>query len=351
MAPSPILTSAHKIGIAGLGLIGGSLAERLVQRGRYVIGWNHNSKPYESAQAKGIHTVDTLEELAQGKPDVLILATPLAAMPVMLERLSPVLPKATTLTDVGSVKGQVREQVVAAGLGSQYIGAHPMTGNERSGFAAADPELFADALWALSVDEHSDMSRFLTVADMVTQGAGNRLICVDDAIHDRCAALISHMPHVVATALASLLAASPERQVAAALSAGSWRDMTRVSLTDPKRTQAMVVEDSSNVAALLRQLSTKLERIAGDLENGVSLTQASESSQELAAFFASAQPFRNYKTAQNERQTCARMPELESLSLSDENWQQELADSARRGQQIVRFLTTHEAQVLPALSW
>ena len=83
MAASPVLTSAHKIAVAGLGLIGGSLARRLAARGRFVIAWNHNDRPYEQARSQGIHCVDTLEELAKGKADVLVLATPLRAMPAM----------------------------------------------------------------------------------------------------------------------------------------------------------------------------------------------------------------------------------------------------------------------------
>ncbi|BDR53197.1 prephenate dehydrogenase [Bombiscardovia nodaiensis] len=361
MAASPILTSAHKIAIAGLGLIGGSLARRLVQRGRFVVAWNHTDKPYEAAQAAGIHTVDSLEELALGKPDVLVLATPLKAMPDMLSRLAPVLPKVTTLTDVGSVKGQVRAQATQAGLAGQYVGAHPMTGSEFSGYAASDPDLFEDALWALCVDEQTDMSRFLTVADMVTQGVGDRFICLDDATHDRSAALISHMPHVVATALAGMLSASPERQVAAALAAGSWRDMTRVALTDPQRTEAMVLEDAANVASDLRQLSSTLSQVAGHLEE-VSLVnstaQASPSAEippgkalgQLREFFAAAQPFRNYKAAQ-QSQVPRQQAAVVNLQLSDEGWRDELKASALQGQQVVRFLTTHQAQVSPALSW
>ncbi len=108
-----------------------------------------------------------------------------------------------------------------------------MAGNELSGWAAAAPALYDNALCAMTVDGDTDYRRFLAVARMITDDVGNRVIVLDDDTHDRAAALISHMPHVVATALINQLTDDPDRNIAAALAAGSWRDMTRVALTDP----------------------------------------------------------------------------------------------------------------------
>ena len=230
------------VGIVGLGLIGGSLARRLTERGVRVVAWNHRPHPYAQAEADGIFCKSTLSELMDAEPDVVVLCNPLKAMPAILAALAPLMgdhPN-TTLTDVGSVKGMVRDQVKAAGLGKCYVGAHPMAGNELSGWQAADPHLYDGALWAITVDESTDYRRFLDVAAMITKDVGNRVIVVDDETHDKAAAMISHMPHVVSTALINELVANPDRNIAAALAAGCWRDMTRVSLTDPDRTRAMV---------------------------------------------------------------------------------------------------------------
>lgn len=342
MHASPILTSAHKIAIAGLGLIGGSLARRLVEQGRYVVAWNHNDRPYQAATELGIHCVESLEALATGKPDVLVLATPLRTIPDMLKALAPVWHPSITLSDVGSVKGMVRQQVEAAGLGRYYVGAHPMAGNEHSGFAASESALLDDALWAVTFDGTTDYSRLLTVADMICKGSDNRLIALDDTTHDACAALISHMPHVVSTALSNQLVDSPDRNIALALSAGSWRDMTRVSLTDPGRTRAMVVEDATNVEILLRQMAVRLTAVADALH--------ADDQTAVDSFFAAADPFRRFK-AQERRDS----PEsggdtvvgaTGSIELHDDSWRDELLDSARRGEQITAFTTTHQASIL-----
>lgn len=347
MAPSPILTSAHKIAIAGLGLIGGSLARRLVDRGRFVIAWNHDEGPYEAARLAGIHCVRTLEDLAAGKPDVLVLATPLKVMPEMLDRLAPVLTPSTTLTDVGSVKGWVADRVGRAGLSDHYVGVHPMTGNERSGFSSSDPNLFEGALWAVCVDGGTDFGRFLTVADMITQGVGDELIVMDPAAHDRATALISHMPHVVSTALADTLVDSPDRNLAAQLSAGSWRDMTRVSLTDPERTRAMVEENAAEVVPILREVSRRLTAVAEDLEalapdsGGGRSSRSEPTADRFAAFFSQAQPYRDYKTAQAGGEGAS----TSTIDLGAQDWRELLTASAVRGERVERFLTARRVRV------
>ncbi|KFI81464.1 prephenate dehydrogenase [Bifidobacterium psychraerophilum DSM 22366] len=340
---SPILTSAHKIAIAGLGLIGGSLARRLVERGRFVIAWNHNDRPYKEATKAGIHCVDSLQDLVTGKPDVLVLATPLVTIPGILKELAPSWHPSITLSDVGSVKGEVREQVNAAGLGEYYVGAHPMAGNECSGFEASSSGLLDQALWAVTVDEQTAYSRFLTVADMICKGADNALIALDDGTHDACAALISHMPHVVSTALSNELVDSADRNIAVALSAGSWRDMTRVSLTDPMRTRAMVEEDSRNVEALLRSVAQRLTNVADALHDGDEAA--------ITRFFAQADPFRVFKANQRDGGDAENRDResdgaSDSILLDDASWREELLQSARRGERITAFLTTHEARIM-----
>ena len=127
------------VGIVGLGLIGGSLARRLTERGVRVVAWNHRPHPYAQAEADGIFCKSTLSELMDAEPDVVVLCNPLKAMPAILAALAPLMgdhPN-TTLTDGGAVKGMVRDQVKAAGLGKCYVGAHPKAGNELSGWQAA----------------------------------------------------------------------------------------------------------------------------------------------------------------------------------------------------------------------
>ena len=336
----------NTVGIIGLGLIGGSLARRLAQRGIRVVAWNHRPHPYAQAEADGIFCKSTLAELMDAEPDVVVLCNPLKAMPAMLDSLAPLMVEhpRTTITDVGSVKGMVREQVEAAGLGECYVGAHPMAGNELSGWQAADPHLYDDALWAVTVDSATNYQRFLDVAALITKGVGNRLIVLDDETHDKAAAMISHMPHVVSTALINELSAYPDRNIAAALAAGCWRDMTRVALTDPNRTRAMVEEDALNVEALLRRMAKRLTDMADQLHDG--------DETDVIRFFAEGSPFRQYKSALTHASdgVAESLPERE-LTVPESGWQQTLLFSARRGEAIIGFVNPRQAiiQLRPAM--
>ena len=254
----------------------------------------------------------TLAELVEAQPEVIVLCNPLKAMPAILGELRPLLEpyQDITLTDVGSVKMMVRDQVRDAGLAGRYVGAH-----------------YDNALGAMTVDGDTDYRRFLAVARMITDDAGNRVIVLDDDTHDRAAALISHMPHVVATALINQLTDDPDRNIAAALAAGSWRDMTRVALTDPDRTRAMVEEDADNVERLLRMMAARLTEVADELHGA--------DAGAIAAFFADGQPFRDYKSAV--RSGADGDGPVFDLTIPAEGWQAALLDSARRGEHILRF--------------
>lgn len=333
------------VGIVGLGLIGGSIAKRLAATGSCkVYAYNRHQTMYKEARVLGITCVESVAELARMQPNVLILCNSLAAMPEVLGEISRGINKQhTTLTDVGSVKGLVREQVKAAGLGDCYIGAHPMAGSEFTGWQASSAELLRGALWAVSVDESSDFWRFLAVLRVIVKLCGNRALVLNDSIHDASAALISHMPHVVSTALANVLCGSENRNVALQMSAGSWRDMTRVALTDPDRTRAMVAENRRNVADLLGSVIEELSFAKKMLEgsDGDSAVASDE-----RAFFAKADSWREYKYKERAVACDKSAGDLRELRFALDcagDWQSQLIQSAQSGEQIVGVVFSDSA--------
>jgi len=268
-----------RVGVVGLGLVGGSLARLLAARGVDVVSTDTDAGTRADARAVGLRVADDLAGLCAAAPDVVVLAVPLRAVRATAAELAPLLADVAddaTLTDVGSVKGPVRAAAAAAGLGDRYVGAHPMAGTEHSGFAASDAALLDGAPWAVTVAEPGagaadEPRRLAQVLGLVTGPLAGTAAVVTDDRHDEAAALVSHVPHVLATQLLNAVAGAPVRDLALGLAAGSFRDGTRVALTDPARTEAMVTENAAWVAPALRKAVRDLEVVIGALETNGSL--------------------------------------------------------------------------------
>ncbi|ROS76928.1 prephenate dehydrogenase/arogenate dehydrogenase family protein [Cellulomonas sp. PhB143] len=277
--------------VVGLGLLGGSVARTLAAGGHRVVGVDPSPATRAAARACGIAAVADATGIAGasgpgggpvGAPSVVVLAVPLRAMGTAAAAVAPLVGAGTVLTDVGSVKAAVRAAVDAAGLGERYVGAHPMAGTERSGFEASSADLLPGARWAVTVAPGTRPDALATVLDLVTGPLGGTVTLLDDAAHDRAVALVSHVPHVLATELLGLVARSGSAGPALALAAGSFRDGTRVARTDPRRTEAMVVQNASAVAPLLREAADALSALAQRLERGAA----------VAGFFDAPDPVR-----------------------------------------------------------
>ncbi len=225
--------------------------------------------------ASGLAVSPSIGDLCATDPDIVVLAVPLRAMHLVAAEVAAHLPAGSraTVTDVGSVKGAVREAVCRAGLGQRYIGGHPMGGTEYAGFGAASAAVLRGVPWAVTVDADSDSARLRSVLELVTGPLASSAYVLEDEAHDESAALVSHVPHVLATQLLNLVAGAPVREVALRLAAGSFRDGTRVARTDPRRTEAMVVENAAWVAPALRVVLRDLERLADQLESNAPVAE------------------------------------------------------------------------------
>lgn len=257
----------ERVAVLGLGLIGGSLAKALHQRGLEVVGQNIREASVLAARADGIAATTSVAEAVVGA-DLIVIATPLWTMGDVAAQIAAAIETTNdaTVIDVGSVKAPVYAAIEAAGLADRFVGAHPMAGNEHSGYPAATADLLVGAPWALTRTPDTDPQRFAAVYRLVHDELRGRINVLSPEVHDRCVALISQFPHVLAVELLNVVARSADRDQALALAAGSFRDGTRVARTDPERTRAMVTENADEVAALIRVAAVDLLDLAGRLE-------------------------------------------------------------------------------------
>jgi prephenate dehydrogenase len=210
--------------------------------------------------------LDSVQEVVRGC-ELVVLAVPPAALPDVIADVAAWAHAGLLLSDVTSVKGPVRELARAHHL--RYVGGHPMAGNEHSGWAASDPRLLAGAAWVLCLEEDTDLDDWLRLARLVT-GLGALAVPCTAADHDRAVAAVSHLPHLLAAALATTAADDP---LALALAAGSFRDGTRVAAAPPALSAAMCAGNAAAVSAALRAAMARLEEADGLLAAGADLTE------------------------------------------------------------------------------
>jgi prephenate dehydrogenase len=255
-APAPAFPvptmPAPPVGVVGLGQLGGSLAAALVAAGRPVTGWDVDPAARDAAAARGVR-------ISREFSGVVVLAVPLPAMATALHDLT--LDPDATVTDVGSVKRPVLGSLGTV-YGSRFVGGHPMCGTERSGHTATDPGLFSGARWALCLEPDTELPRWLRVAE-VAMATGAEVVPVTAAEHDDAVAAISHVPHLLAAALAA--AAGQAGPLALTLAAGSFRDGTRVIGSDPAFVTAMVEGNAGPTAGALSRVQEQLARPWPDL--------------------------------------------------------------------------------------
>lgn len=244
--PVPTM-EAPPVAVVGLGQLGGSLAAALVAAGRTVTGWDTDPAAREAAAARGV-------AIARELSGVVVLATPIPALATALDDLD--VDPAATVTDLGSVKAPVLA-ALGGRFGGRFVGGHPMCGTERSGHAATDPELFQGARWAVCLEPGTELPRWLRVAE-VALAAGASVVPVTAAEHDAAVAAISHVPHLLAAALAA--AAADAGPLALALAAGSFASGTRVVGSDPAFVTAMVEGNAGPTAAALAGVQAQLDR-------------------------------------------------------------------------------------------
>ncbi len=258
----------ERVAVVGAGLIGGSIARRLSERGLDVVAVDPDAGTRADAAAAGLE----VGEQVPADRDLVILANPLDVMPAVLARVATAAPDAVVI-DVGSAKVVVREAAADAGLEHRYVGCHPMAGTEWSGFAHSDPELLVGATWAVTPARSADVDPLVVgVVGFLVEHFAATVALLDAVEHDRAVALVSHAPHVLAHALLGVAeAAADDLPAAVHLAAGSFRDGTRVAGRNPLRTHNMLVENTAALGAVVDDLIAVLQGYRRDLDDPAAL--------------------------------------------------------------------------------
>ena len=298
--------------VLGLGLIGGSVLRAAVAAGREALGYNRSALGSQAAESDGFAATTDLSEAlawAASRDALIVLAVPMPAAEGLLPRIKQ-LADSCPLTDVISVKGAVLELVGAAGLLDRYVGGHPMAGTAHSGWQAGDAALFRDAPWVVSVDSHVDAAVFSQVMHLALD-CGAVVVPAKSGEHDTAVAAISHLPHLLAEALASTAGDVP---LAFALAAGSFRDGTRVAGTAPELVRAMCEANAEELIPTLDHALELLHRTRNTLADNGSVAEL------VSNGHAAHVRFENFSRS-----------DILTAVIGEDHWREQLAAAGRAG--------------------
>jgi prephenate dehydrogenase len=280
--------------------------------GREVFGYNRSLEAVQGAKSDGFDATENIDEALARAADskaLIVLAVPVPALPQMLAHIRDSAPDCP-LTDVTSVKAAVLQEVQSFGLLERFVGGHPMAGTARSGWAAGNARLFAGSPWVVSVDDHVDAEVWTMVMDLALD-CGAVVVPARSDEHDRAAATISHLPHLLAEALAITAGEVP---LAFALAAGSFRDGTRVAATAPDLVRAMCEANSDELLPVLERTLDLLGHARDALAAKAPLTDLVESGH-----------------AARVRYDSFSRPEIVTIVIGEDRWREELAAAGRAG--------------------
>lgn len=261
------------LAIIGVGLIGGSFGLAVKEKLRervHITGLCRSRSSIEAALRRGaVDEASADAASAVRGADIVYLSTPVLQMVSMVETIRPFLKKGAVVTDAGSTKEYLWNEIPPRlPEGVYYVSGHPMTGKEKSGVEAADKDLFRHKCYVLMEETTAPLEIYQRVADLIKLTGAN-LTTLDVKRHDRCAAVISHVPHVTAAALVTLLDRSGgDLSAALKLAGGGFKDTTRIASSNADMWADICLTNSAAIAEYLRHLTVILEEVVDAVEAG-----------------------------------------------------------------------------------
>lgn len=253
-----------KIGIVGLGLIGGSLAKAFRNRTsiKTIVAFNRHEDVLLEAKKQGVideyatEITDIFENC-----DVIFICTPVQNIIEYTEKLLPFVSKNCIISDVGSTKWQLYQKMKQYSEKFIYIGGHPMTGSERFRYNASKEHLFENAYYILTPDDFISKETVNAFSSFI-QSTGAIVVTLSPKEHDYIVASISHVPHIIASALVhNVKNLDTPNQHMHLLAAGGFKDITRIASSSPDMWQGICMENKQQILNVLSSFEMVIKNI------------------------------------------------------------------------------------------
>lgn len=246
-----------KIGVAGLGLIGGSLARALSDSGKHeILGLDRNRSSLLAAKMVGAIT-DEMNETNIGECDMIFIALYPQATVEFVEMNADKIKKGAIVADCGGVKRPICTpcEKLAEKNGFNFIGAHPMAGTQFSGFNSSRGNLFKNATMIVTPKENTDIRILEKLRNVLNDAGFGAINFTTPEEHDKVIAFTSQLPHIISNAYVKSHTAVKQK----GFSAGSYRDLTRVSKLNEKMWTELFFENKDN---LINEIDFLVDRLS-----------------------------------------------------------------------------------------
>lgn len=274
-----------KIGFIGLGLIGGSVAKaiRKYYPDHELIAFDKSRETLALAVQEG--TIDTacssIDDNFKGC-SYIFLCAPVSCNTAYLSQLKEIVKDDCILTDVGSVKTSIHEEIIVLNMEENFIGGHPMAGSEKSGFANSKAHLIENAYYILTPSAKVSEEKVLAYQELVSSLKALPVV-LDYHEHDYVTGTISHLPHIIASSLVNFVRDTDTKdELMKALAAGGFKDLTRIASSSPVMWQQICLKNGENISRILGEYieALKTAKDAVDSGNEKSLYTLFESSRD-----------------------------------------------------------------------
>ena len=277
------------VGIIGLGLLGGSLAKALKEYTEYeVVGYARRQEVCDAAIQDGVVKAAWTEvEPLIKNSDIIVFSLPPDTNARLFTETAHLFRPGQVVTDVSSAKENfVRAVYESIPKGTVFVSVHPMAGSEKGGYEVSHKNLFKGMGWIVLEDKASDVYSEEVAQELADMGRslGSRIEFVDIYAHDAYLAMVSHMPHLLASILTQVSGGDELGELRMKLSAGGFRDCTRVAGGLPSMWREIIYGNRHNVIEGLTQIESEIEHVKAILsqdDEGQALESYLERSREI----------------------------------------------------------------------
>ncbi|PKM94259.1 MAG: prephenate dehydrogenase/arogenate dehydrogenase family protein [Firmicutes bacterium HGW-Firmicutes-1] len=260
-----------QVGFIGLGLIGGSIAKAIKKNNlaKQIIAFDIDKLSLTLANQDNIVDVcaEGIDEHFK-ECSIIFLCCPVNVNIEAYNKLVQIVHPDCIITDVGSTKENIIEEINKHKSPCTFIGGHPMAGSDKYGYAAATAHLFENAYYILTPIDDTDKLKTRILYDLI-KGIKALPVVISPDQHDLVTATISHVPHVIAALLVNMVKTlDSDEGYLHTLAAGGFKDITRIASSSPVMWQQICLTNKDNIVKILKHFKEDIDTIMKSIQSG-----------------------------------------------------------------------------------